>query len=481
MKKCTFTLDEKLYNQLHRHLFPGDHDEHGAIIIAGVSEDENEIRFLGRELVIARDGVEYLPGKYGYRRLSAEFVANQSQRCSVSKLCYFAVHCHSGENSVDFSSIDMESHKRGYPALLDITKGGPVGALVFAKNAVAGEIWTPSQIYKLSHLTIIGSKILKLYPNQQVRSIHKPHEIYDRHIRLFGDAGQDIINNLKVGIIGLGGGGSLINEFITRLGVGQIIAVDDQKIEPTNLPRVVGSTQFDAMTSLFNSKTKLLRKLGKSLSKSKVHIAKRVAKTANKNIDFVSIQGNVLDENVATKLKNCDFLFLATDNHQTRLVFNALVQQYLIPGIQIGVFINKDKETSTVDSILINTRPVMPYLSGGCLECHQLISPIRLQEESLTPDERRKQRYVDFEEVPQPNVITLNAVSAAQAVNDFMMMFTGLFSSNVNMYHIQQEAVKRERFTILSALNTNCLDCSLHPKSRKAKGDRARLPCRWNE
>lgn len=32
----------------------------------------------------------------------------------------------------------------------------------------------------------------------------------------------------------------------------------------------------------------------------------------------------------------CDYLFLAADSMRARLVFNALVHQYLIPGVQLG-------------------------------------------------------------------------------------------------------------------------------------------------
>ena len=42
-----------------------------------------------------------------------------------------------------FSTVDMDSHERGYPALLDIGKGVPVGALVFGRRAVAADIWMP--------------------------------------------------------------------------------------------------------------------------------------------------------------------------------------------------------------------------------------------------------------------------------------------------------------------------------------------------
>src|SRR5690349_4813552 len=142
MKKVTLTIDEHLFNDLNKHLFPGDGDEHGAVIAAGIVESETGMRLLARELFLALDGVDYVPGKYGYRALTAKFVAEVSDYCAEENLCYLAIHCHGGRDHVAFSTDDINSHEKGYPALLDITKGQPVGGLVFAENAVAGDIWT---------------------------------------------------------------------------------------------------------------------------------------------------------------------------------------------------------------------------------------------------------------------------------------------------------------------------------------------------
>src|SRR5690349_15761731 len=34
----SLTMDEALYQRLYQHLFPGDGDEHGAVIVAGISQ-----------------------------------------------------------------------------------------------------------------------------------------------------------------------------------------------------------------------------------------------------------------------------------------------------------------------------------------------------------------------------------------------------------------------------------------------------------
>ncbi|HYY58563.1 MAG TPA: ThiF family adenylyltransferase [Pyrinomonadaceae bacterium] len=470
-------IDEPLFERLHTHLFPGDGDEHGAVIAAGITETGRGTRLLAREVFLARDGVDYVPGKRGYRMLTAQFVADKSGYCAEQKLCYLAVHNHGGRDSVKFSGDDMRSHERGYPALLDITGGGPVGALVFAENAVAGDIWTPEGRRELEYLTVIGPRVHTLYPQPPARS-ESARLIYDRHARLFGDAGQEILGGLKVGIIGLGGGGSLLNSWLARLGVGHIVGVDFDRLHVTNHPRVEGATRWDELAFLQTSGSALLRRLGERLARHKVYVARRVARRATPSIRYDAVVGSVLDEPVARLLSDCDFIFLASDTIQSRLVFNALVHQYLIPGAQVGAKVPVDPKTGEVGDIFVATRPVLPYPYGGCLDCHGLIPAARLQDEALSEGERRAQRYVDSTDVAEPSVITLNALSAAQAANDLMMMFTGLYHGETVMPHHVNFVRERVLHTVEPVADEFCLHCGSHARSRRARGDRARLPCR---
>jgi molybdopterin/thiamine biosynthesis adenylyltransferase len=474
----SLTLTDRQYKKIQKHLFPGDNDEHGLVIAAGIVETPRGTRLLARDTFMAKDGKDYVPGKHGYRALTAEFVAEKSSFCCDQNLCYLAVHCHGGNDWVAFSTDDLASHERGYPALLDITKGGPVGALVFAKNAVAGDIWTRDGRYELDSVTVIGSRIQKIFPRVLAGAQFSDLK-YDRNVRLIGENGQEILSKLKIGIVGLGGGGSILNELVSRLGVGHIVAVDFDRVDLTNLPRIVGATEHDAIAFLTRTKNPWLKYLGKRFAKYKVHIAQKVAKQANPKIRYEAIVGNIVDKSIAHQLVDVDFLFLATDSIQSRLVFNAIVYQYLIPGAQIGVKVLVNTERQ-VDQILVASRMVMPFSGGGCLSCNNLIPAGRLANEGLSEKERRAQRYIDDDEISEPNVISLNAMSAARVVNDFMMMFTGLFNEVVNLNHLIEFAENRELCSVKHQIDKVCLDCSNSGLSRLGRGDRAHLPCREN-
>jgi tRNA A37 threonylcarbamoyladenosine dehydratase len=445
------------------------------VLSVGVSETKDTYRILVRDVFLAVDQVDYVPGTHGYRALTAKFVAEKSDYCAENNLGYLAVHCHSGKDSVQFSGDDIASHNRGYSALLDITSG-PVGALVFAENAVAGKIWTKDGVFDLDSLKIISSKMMTLYPDNSKIRVKVASRVYDRHARLFGDLGQQIFSTLTVGIIGSGGGGSLLNEWLSKLGVGKIISVDFDKIETSNLPRVVDANSLDAQTRLSESRHLVLKRLGRFLSRYKVHIARRVAKKANPSIRYEAIVGDVLVEKTALRLKNADFIFLASDTIASRNVFNALLHQFLIPGAQIGSKVRVDPKTKEIIDIFAVGRLILPH--DGCLFCNGWIPPGRLQEESVSDEQRKRQRYVEDDSVAEPSVITLNVLSAAQAINDFMMMFAGLYPMDKKLPSVYYDVLNRQIELMATRKREDCLHCGRIKKSMFAKGDRGILPCK---
>ena len=404
-------LPAELASKLVSHLSPGDDDEHGAVVGAAVFETSRGYRLLGRRLFPAEDGIDYVPGNHGYRMLTPEFVLRCALACADEELAYLAVHNHPGTDTVAFSDTDMESHREGYPALIDILDGPPAGALVFARQAIAGDIWVSAdQQMELDHTVIVGRSQKMRYPSP--RKPTGADAQYDRQVRLFGDRGQEILAAQKVAIIGAGGAGSLINEYLARLGVGHIIVIDDDRLDSTNNPRVVGARASDLRP--WYRFPPLARLLGWQPS-SKVSIAERVAREAKPDIRYEAIMGNVVDQHVVKELLDCDAIFLAADSMQARLVVNAVCHQYLIPTWQVGAKVDSDP-TGKIQDVFSVVRQLVP--GKTCLWCNGLINTTRLAEEATSPQQRDAQRYVD--NVPAPSVITLNAVASSHAVDQYL-------------------------------------------------------------
>lgn len=64
------TITAGHWEQLYAHLFPGDVDEHAAVLRCGIAKSARGTRLLVRDVVIAADGIDYIPGDRGYRKLT---------------------------------------------------------------------------------------------------------------------------------------------------------------------------------------------------------------------------------------------------------------------------------------------------------------------------------------------------------------------------------------------------------------------------
>lgn len=460
-------LPQTMMATLMTHLFPGDSDEHGAVIGASVLDTGRGRRLIARRLFLAADGDDYIPGQRGYRMLTADFVRRCALACADEGLAYLAVHNHFGVDSVAFSGDDMASHRRGYPALLDILAGPPVGALVFARQAVAGDIWLSAhRQVKLDHAVVASRVQQRLYPSPQ-----RPRDAdsnYDRQVRLFGDRGQDILSNQKVAIVGAGGAGSLINEYLARLGVGHLVVVDDDRLDSTNSPRVVGARRSDLPPAWLPT---LVARLLRRRASFKVDIAERVAREANPGIRFEAIIGDITEHAVIKHLYDCDAIFLAADSMQARLAANAVCHQYLIPTWQVGAKVQVNDTTGDVEDVFSVVRHLVP--GETCLWCNQLINPARLAEEAASREQRAAQRYV--EEVRAPSVITLNAVATSHAVNEYLFATVNMpGDADQAVEWVQHRPLKSQPMILRPRRDPTCTECT----HRLGAGPLKRLPIR---
>lgn len=464
---------------LHRHLFPGDHDEHAAVLLCGMATARSR-RLLVREVVCAEDGVSYLPGKRGYRQLSGEFVTHLIRRAKDEKLVYLAVHNHGGSDSVSFSTTDLGSHERGYPTLLDLT-GLPVGAVVLAERALAGDIWLPDgSRCPVARTVIIGGSPTVLTPRPE-KANPAMHGRYNRQSLLYGETGQHILGQAKVAIVGAGGVGMLLVQMLSRLGVGTLVIIDPDRVDPTNLPRLPEATRVDAMEWLDrDGRRPGVRILARRLARHKVQIARRMARRANDAVAVDAIVGDVADDHTARLITDCDFVFLAADTMLARDVVNQIAYQFLIPTVQVGSKVVADAQTGQVHDIfsVVRTLGNQP----GCLRCNGLIDLRRLGEESVgNPEQVRNQRYVNEPEVHAPSVITLNAVGAGWAADQFMQYMVGLHALPTD-FQILRTGFEGRAPTPVALQEPNadpdCHVCGPASWSAFARGDQHELPTR---
>jgi molybdopterin/thiamine biosynthesis adenylyltransferase len=463
---------------LMRHLFPGDRDEHGAVVLCGTANTQHGSRLLVREVVLAVDGRDYVPGTRGYRHLTGEFVTHQVRKARDEGLVYLAVHNHGGLDSVGFSRADLESHERAYPTLLGVTKQ-PVGALVCTERAAAGDIWLPSgQRAAIESIEVVGTRrqVLRSAPQQPTSDVA---DRFTRQALLFGAEGQAVLASLKVVVVGAGGVGMLLIQYLARLGIGHIVVIDPERVEVSNLSRLPEARRLDAM-ALPEWIPHSIRRLADGLRAPKVRVARRVIRRASRNTTITAVLGDIADEQTAALAKDSDYIFLAADTMLARDVVNQLAYQFLIPTLQVGSKVVINPSSGSVIDTFAAVRHI--GTTSGCLRCAGLVDPVRLSEESLgDPTQVQRQRYVADPEVHAPSVITLNALGSGFGANDFMLYAVGLGGADPAHRLLRNRPVGQSgtHVTVIDApTQPQCPVCSSAPHSALSRGDSVDLPTR---
>ena len=130
-------------------------------------------------------------------------------------------------------------------------------------------------------------------------------ERFSRQIMLkdIGFLGQKRILSSKVLIIGAGGLGSPVAEFLSRAGIGSIGIVDNDKVSLSNLHR----------QSLYNTS---------DIGKFKVTITKDKIKKINPNTEVIIYKIRLNNDNFNKIINDYDYIVDGSDNFKTKFLLN---------------------------------------------------------------------------------------------------------------------------------------------------------------
>ena len=130
-------------------------------------------------------------------------------------------------------------------------------------------------------------------------------ERYSRQIVLkdIGPLGQEKIIKSKVLIVGAGGLGCPVIDYLSRAGVGNIGIVDNDKVNISNIHR----------QSLYTSK---------DVGKFKVNIAKKKVKLINPEVKIKIFKERIKKKNIEKIFKNYHFIIDGSDNFKTKFLLN---------------------------------------------------------------------------------------------------------------------------------------------------------------
>ncbi|MGE3702872.1 MAG: ThiF family adenylyltransferase, partial [Hyphomicrobiaceae bacterium] len=173
-----------------------------------------------------------------------------------------------------------------------------------------------------------------------------------------GPHSEKALQELTIGLVGIGGGGSHSAQQTAHIGIGGYVLVDPDRIDLTNTNRLVGGTLLDVLCRRF-----------------KTAIAARAIRSLNPSARVIEVRKSWHD--AADALKRCDVILGAVDSFKEREQLERFARRHLIPYIDVGMDVHETKAGYLVSGQVILSTPGHP-----CLRCCGLITDERLTEEA---------------------------------------------------------------------------------------------------
>jgi hypothetical protein len=345
-------------------------------------------------------------------RPSARWISAAISRAVTEHAGLLFVHSHPDpRHPIGFSPTDRNSIHSLAETIGPILEG-PFAAAVVHAQGWAAVVVDDGRLVPIERVVSVGRALRLLTPLEPP----PPDDatdipgLDDRQRDALGRV-HDVLHQLDVAVVGVGGIGSAVAEQLARMGTGSVTLVDSDVLDtPSNVRRVIGSSLSDLHATTPPRKVDVV---GGHLDRVGLGVLHR------------RVFGDVRDELVWKGLLDVDVILGCTDTHGSRAAINDLSSAYLLPVIDVGTQAaarNGVNLAALVAEISVLT-PVTP-----CLWCRDRISAEVIRAENLPANQRdklaREGYLIGGVGEPAPSVMALTALGAGLATCALLAMLS---------------------------------------------------------
>lgn len=385
-------------------------------VITRPSRGVNRTTILLREIIWPRNGeVTATPERL---EISADYISRALDVAvdagPLAGLCL--VHTHPktvwGEGRGQFSARDDWYENRLFPTVvLGREKAISASIVMGSGGDLDARVWWSSRMRPLvqsAHaIRVVGPELTIIETPSSTWRDHPDPEVMDRSTRLWGKEGRRRLQNLRVGIIGGGGTGSVSVFSLATLGVGNLLLWDKDVAKKQNRHRTVG------LVEAFLTKSKVLAL--KSFCES-------VATAEPFDMQVFEEWGTTAE--ALQRLKDCDLIFCCVDKLRSRVPLNDLAYAHLIPTFDIASWMHTDRQ-GQVDAMMTHAHVWSPGIPCG--KCRGILTSYELTREAqgLQQGIERRVPYgltLNDTDGVEPSVLPLNMLGVSLALMEFMQV-----------------------------------------------------------
>ena len=395
----TLAVSADTWSRLHGHLV-GSEAERMAFGYCSASSNRNKVRLHLHEVELPTDQ-EYAEQQSARVVLSAKDTIRYLIRAKGAA-AFLDAHSHPFPWAPHPSLTDTEAAARQYDSLQGPAPGAALARIITSAD---GRVWagvqtspeSPQPIRQIHVLGRTGMDVI-LPVNATPRESNTFPEMDRRTVACLGESRLAKTRDLTVGLIGLGGVGSMVARLLAGV-VGELILIDPDHLEPHNAPRVWYASARSGGSKVSAAKSALVR--------------------AFPHLTVRTCAGSFPSRSANRYLAGVDFLFVCPDHNAVRYSASRFAAANLLPLIEVGC--GGRAENGELSALGYHVRLQVP--AAPCLACNGL--DVSRLEDPATTEEKKRQGYIEDGAEIAGELAPLTTRAAADAVDVFLRYCTG--------------------------------------------------------
>lgn len=404
----TLSLSGDHHEHLKSFLFPGDGKESVAILLCGRRDGNRRHRLLVREI----HGIPYdmcLDRTTHRVTWPPDYIAPILDRASEIGLSVIKVHSHP-TGYPQFSPVDDEGDMELLPMIRGWVEGTSLhgSAVMLPGGEMFGRILRPhGTIEMISCIAVTGDDLHFWYADSCDGTVPR---FLASQAQAFDQGTIDRLRRLSIAVIGASGTGSPVIEQLVRLGVGELVVVDDDRMEDRNVNRVMNSTVRDS-----------------AKGRLKVAVQAGAIRRIGLGTKVITLAKNLWSPDVIRAVAQCDIVIGCMDTVDGRFLLNSLASHYILPYFDIGVRLDAVRDNNGAARIrevcgtIHYLQPGRSSLMSRGLFTMEDVAAAGLRRND--PEAHRRQvedGYIRGIPAHRPAVISVNMLAASLVVNELL-------------------------------------------------------------
>lgn len=390
-------------------------------------------RGVTRTTVILREIIWPKPGEIvatpGSLELSADYISRAMDAAidagPMIGLCLVHTHPRSdifGEGIARFSSRDDWYENRLFPSVtLGRRTAISASVVIGSMGDIDARTWWRERdrcATQTAHaVRLVGPELTIIETLSSPWQDHPDPAVMDRSTRLWGREGRRRLQNLRIGVVGTGGTGSLTILALSTMGVGKLLGWDKDTAKKENRHRTAGITR----DQIGKPKVQAMRAMAESLATAEpftIEVYEDWATTAE----------------ALTRLKDCDLIFCCIDKFAPRVPLNDLAYANLIPTFDMASWIHADRNQQ-IDALMTHAHVWSPGIP--CAWCRETLSSYILMREAQGLQQGIEKRIpyglaLEQTDGVEPSVLPLNMLGVSLALIEFMQVALNITTRTPN-------------------------------------------------